>query len=69
MRSRFALPAVVFAAGLATATGAEAQTNYASLTSAVDWSTAITALMAVGALLVGVLVVKKGIRFVLSILR
>lgn len=44
-------------------------TDYSTLTAAVDWSTAITALMAVAALVAGVLVVRKGIRFVLGALR
>jgi len=43
--------------------------DYSTLTDAVDWSTAITALMAVAALVAGVLVVRKGIRFVLAALR
>lgn len=51
------------------ATPALAQQNYSTLTAAVDWSTAITALMAVAALVAGVLVVRKGIRFVLGALR
>lgn len=46
-----------------------AQANYSTITSAVDWSTAITALMAVAALVAAVLVVRKGIRFVLGALR
>lgn len=43
--------------------------SYATLTDAVDWSTAITAILAVAALLAAVLVVRKGIRFVLGMIR
>jgi hypothetical protein len=43
--------------------------SYATLTDAVDWSTAITAIMAVAALLAAVLVVRKGIKFVLGMIR
>jgi len=43
--------------------------SYTTLTEAVDWSTAITAIMAVAALLAAVLVVRKGIKFVLGMIR
>ena len=43
--------------------------DYSTLTEAVDWSSAITAIMAVGAVLAGVYVVFKGIRFVLKMIR
>jgi hypothetical protein len=52
-------------ASIAQSTGAD----YSTLTSAVDWSSAITALMAVAAVIAGVLVVRKGIRFVLGALK
>jgi uncharacterized protein HemY len=52
-----------------TAALAQSNTSYSTLTSAVDWSNAITAIMAVAALLAGVLVVRKGIRFVLGMIR
>ena len=62
---------LILAAGLATAaaTPALAQQNYSTLTSAVDFSSAITAIMAVAALVAAVLVVRKGIRFVLGAIR
>ena len=64
---------LVLAAGIATAAAlpaaAEAQTNYSTLTSAVDFSGAITAILAVAALVAAVLVIRKGIRFVLGALR
>lgn len=66
MKSRLLL-----AAGIATAFSSPvlAQANYSELTTAVDWSTAITAIMAVAAVIAGVLVVRKGVRFVLGMLR
>jgi hypothetical protein len=61
------IPPVGFA--MFAATPALAQANYSTLTEAVDWSSAITALMAVAALVAAVLVVRKGIRFVLGAIR
>lgn len=43
--------------------------DYSTLTAAVDWSTAITGMMAVAAVVAGVLVVRKGIRFVLGMIK
>lgn len=43
--------------------------NYSGLTSAVDFTDAIAAIMAVAALVAAVLVVRKGIRFVLGSIR
>ena len=60
----FALPVAALAASPALA-----QQNYSTLTSAVDFDSAITALMAVAAVIAGVLVVRKGIRFVLGAIR
>lgn len=48
---------------------AQSATDYSTLTDAVDWSSAITAIMAVAAVLAGVLVVRKGVRFVLGMIR
>lgn len=48
---------------------AQTAQSYTTLTAAVDWSTAITAIMAVAALLAAVLVVRKGIKFVLGMIR
>lgn len=55
--------------GLGFSAPAFAQANYTTLTSAVDWASAITAMMAVAALVAAVLVVRKGIRFVLGSIR
>jgi hypothetical protein len=67
MKARLLLPAL-FVAGSA-APALAAQTNYSTLTSAVDFSAAITAIMAVAALVAAVLVVRKGIRFVLGAIK
>lgn len=66
--------ALVSAAGLAMAAPAAAQTapagtDYSTLTSAVDWSSAITGMLAVAAVVAGVLVVRKGIKFILAAIR
>lgn len=42
--------------------------TYDDLTAAVDWSDAIVAIMAVAALLAAVLVIRKGVRFVLRMI-
>ena len=60
-------PVAVFTA--ATPASANTAANYNTLTAAVNWGTAIQALMAVAAVIAGVLVVKLGIKFVLGILR
>lgn len=56
-------------ASLAFAVPASAQSQYDGLTAAVDWSDAITALVAVAALVAGMLVVRKGVKFVLGMIR
>lgn len=43
--------------------------NYASLTSAVNFDDVATALLAVAAAIIAVLIVRKGIRFVLGMVR
>lgn len=55
---------VLGSAGLANATG----TDYSVITSAVDWSSVGAAILAIAALLAGVLVVKKGAKMVLSMI-
>lgn len=66
---------LLFAAGVATAsflpTAALAQNSvdYSPITGAVDFSAAITALMAVAAVVALVLIARKGIRFVLGALK
>jgi hypothetical protein len=62
--SLFLVPALA-----ATAFAAPAYANYSTITSAVDWTSAIAALMAVAAIVAGVLVIRKGIKFVLGSLR
>lgn len=53
-----------------TATAAMAQAaDYSDLTAAVDFATVQTALIAVGAVMAGIYVVRKGIKFVLSSIR
>lgn len=55
--------------GLATALvpmASHAQTDYTSLTAAVDWSAVGTALMAVGVAIIGVFVIFKGIKLVIK---
>lgn len=44
-------------------------TDYTSLTTAVDFSSVETSLLAVGAVIVGILVVRKGIRWILGMVR
>jgi hypothetical protein len=61
--------AVLLALVMASMVATPAAANYSTLTSAVDWSSAITALMAVAAVIAGVLVIRKGIKFVLASLR
>lgn len=41
-----------------------AQTDYSSLTTAVDWSDVGTSLIAVGAAIIGIFVVMKGVKLV-----
>lgn len=60
--------AVVSALIVSTTPALATNTDYSTLTSAVDWSSAITALMAVAALVAAVLVVRKGIGFVLGMI-
>ena len=49
--------------------GARAQAvDYTSLTSAVSFTGVVTALLAVGAIFVGVLVARKGIKWILAML-
>ncbi len=63
------LPALAVASfGFAAPAAAQAA-NYSTLTTAVDWGSAITAMMAVAAIVAGVLVVRKGIRFVLAAIK
>lgn len=66
LKSR-ALALVALTSGALVATPASA--NYASITGAVDWTAVSTALFAVAALLAAVFVVRKGIRFVLGMLK
>lgn len=70
MKTRFlaliAAPASMLAAAPAFAQNA---TDYSTLTSAVDFSSVKTALLAVAAILVGVLIVRKGIRFVMGAIK
>lgn len=61
--------AVVGSALVATPAFAQNAADYSTLTSAVNWDAAITALLAVAAIVAGVLVVRKGIRFVLGMIR
>jgi len=67
-RNRLALVGAVATALVASPALAQNATDYSTLTSAVDWSSAITALMAVAALVAAVLVVRKGIGFVLGMI-
>ena len=60
---------LVASPAFAQTTGGSGGADYSSLTSAVDWSTAITAMIAVGGILATVLVARKGIRFVLGALK
>ncbi len=48
---------------------ASAQTDYSSLTGAVDWGTVGAALLSVGVAVVGIIVVMKGIGFVVRAVR
>lgn len=57
------------ALGLSTPALAQNAADYSSLTSSVNWDSAITALLAVAAIVAGVLVVRKGIKFVLGMIR
>lgn len=66
MRKFVAVLAPLAAVGFAVPAHAQ---NYSELTSSVDWSTAITALMAVGGAVALILVARKGIRFVLGMIR
>ena len=66
MKTRFVLLPALAVSVLA---ASPAAANYSGLTSAVDFSAVITALLAVAAVIVGVLIVRKGIRFVLGALR
>ena len=60
----------LIAAGVLVATGAAnaAGTDFSSLTSAVDFSTVATAILAIGALLAVPAVVKRGAKIVLSMI-
>ena len=61
------------AASLVTALVAQsafaAAPDYSTLTADVDWSTVVTGLLAVGALLAAVLAAKKGVRMLLSLIK
>lgn len=62
----------IIASGTAVATIAPtsmAQTDYDTITGAVDWADVTTAVLAVGAAIVGVLVVIKGIKITLRMVR
>jgi len=48
---------------------AQNSTDYSGLTGAVDFTAVVTALLAVAALVAAVLVVRKGIRFILGAIR
>lgn len=69
MKNRITTALVAVSALVATPALAQNAQDYSTLTTAVDWSSAITALMAVAAVIAGVLVVRKGIRFVLGMIR
>lgn len=68
---KLATLSLVAAAGLGMAAPASAQNavDYSQLTNAVDWSSAITGILAVSAVVAGVLVARKGIRFILAALK
>lgn len=57
--------ALVLAAGSAMAAGPD----YASLTTGLDWSTAITGILAIGALLIGVYAAIKGAKMIIGMVR
>lgn len=57
------------AASLPVAALATPADPYSAITDAVDWATAITAIGAVAALLAAVLVIRKGVRFVLGMIK
>lgn len=69
MRSRLFLIGSAFTAAAVPAAAQATGQDYSTLTSAVDFSTVITAIMAVAALLLAVLVVRKGVRFVLGAIK
>jgi hypothetical protein len=68
MKNRLALVGTGLALAATAAVPAHAE-NYSAITSAVDWSTAITALGVVGAAIALVLVARKGIKAVLGMIR
>lgn len=43
--------------------------DYSTLTTAVNWDSVQTAMLAVGAIVIGILVVRKGIRFVQGMIK
>lgn len=72
MRNRLCLLAAAPLGLIATPALAQttpAATDYSTLTNAVDFASVITALLAVAAVLVGVLIVRKGIRFVMGAIK
>lgn len=66
---KYLAPVVASVAALGAVPALATTGTYDTLTAAVDWSDAITALMAVAALLAAVLVIRKGVRFVLGMIR
>lgn len=64
-----AVTTVVVMAPAAHATGGTAAPDLSSLTNAVDFSTTITAILAIAGLLAGVYISIKGIKFVLGLLK
>lgn len=60
---------LVAAGALVTAPANAVATDYSTLTTAVDWSSAITAIMAVAAIIAGVFVTYRGISFVLRMIK
>ena len=68
MRNLFAKIGTAFTALFVAASPALAGGTYDSITTAVDWSEVTTALVAVGALVAAVLVVRRGARLILGMI-
>lgn len=69
---KFGPKLAVVGGSLAAAPAAFAQstgTDYSSLTSAVNWSSVGTALLAVGGAIIGIMVVMKGIKLVVRMVK
>lgn len=63
------LTALVVTMGLATPASAQNAVDYSSLTGAVNFGSVITGLLAVGAIIVAVLVARKGIRWIMGMVK